>query len=324
MCDSDDTVRTLSAGTTQRPRRSKGTTMAHVFGLLTRTLALLALLATPPSRALPAARTVAVPAREIVLDARAARGTIPIRTARNQLTVVEFPGNIVLMRCRACATDDKQPEADALFQVEKLGDAVLAITPAPSEGKRVRSAVATTLFVQLEQTTLMLSLHRVESESAADPRVILTYPKASRSNQAAAQHATPEKPTQDAITKASRDHFLDAFLEPHQCSHKSARARHDDIVLRVTEVCQFGQRLLISFSLENRGRAPFEVASVAIGAGTSHDGRLEHRIIAFEEMARGVEYLDLSADRNTDGPHRLTVSEKGGRQRVVTVDGITP
>jgi hypothetical protein len=94
---------------------------------------------------------------------------------------------------------------------------------------------------------------------------------------------------------------------------------------RVTEICHFGRQVLVSFSIENRARAPFEVEAVTLNKGEqkTKQGILSARTIAFDETTRGVEYLVLPEGDSARGPYQLTVSEKGGQHRVVTVNGIT-
>ena len=296
--------------------------MAHPTTLARRALTVLLLLAVPGAHGPATARSEAVPAREVVLDAKTARGAINIRTARNLLTVVEFPDNVVTTTCPVC-TDGKEPDTSALFRVEKLADAYLAITPADGVGKRSQAAGrVSTVFVQLEGgSAVMLYLDRVASAQEADTRVVLAYPKqAARVDQNALDKSTEEK-----ITRAATDKLLSAFMAPHECSQKGARARNDDIVLRVTEICHFGRQVLVSFSIENRARAPFEVEAVTLNKGEqkTKQGILSARTIAFDETTRGVEYLVLPEGDSAKGPYQLTVSEKGGQHRVVTVDGIT-
>ena len=298
--------------------------MAHPSTLARPALTTLLLLAVPGAHATATARPVAVPAREVVLDAKTARGAVNIRTARNLLTVVEFPENVVTTTCPVC-TDGKEPDTSALFRVEKLADAYLAITPADSVGKRSQGAGrVSSVFVQLEGgSVVMLSLDRVASAQEADTRVILAYPK--QAAQTRVDQNALDKSTEEKITRAATDKFLSAFMAPHECSQKSARARNDDIVLRVTEICHFGRQVLVSFNIENRARAPFEVEAVTLNKGEqkTKQGILSARTIAFDETTRGVEYLVLPEGDSAQGPYQLTVSEKGGQHRMVTVDGIT-
>ena len=297
--------------------------MAHPVTFAHWALTLFALLAALGVHAAAPPRQV-VPAREIVLDAKTARGVINIRTALNALTVVEFPESVLKNSCPVC-TYGEEPDTSALFRVEKMGDTVLAITPLDGSGKRLQTANrVSTLFVQLEGgTVLMLYLDRVASAREADPRVILRYPKPAL--QAHLDQKALEKSTEEKITRAATEKFLAAFMGPHECSTKGARARNDDIVLRVTELCHFGHQVLVAFSVENRARAPFEVDVVNLNKGDqkTKQGVLSARTIAFDETTRGVEYLVLPDGDSAQGPYRLTVSEKGGQHRVVTLDGIT-
>lgn len=299
--------------------------MAHATTLAHRTLALAVLLAVPAAHRAATARQVAVPGREIVLDTKTARGAIKIHTARDVLTVVEFPENVVTHNCPVC-TESKEPDPSALFRVEKMADAYLAITPLNGAGRRTQTASdrVATVFVQLEGgSVVMLYLDRVASARDADARVILAYPKQAAPTRV--DQKTLDKSTEEKITRAATDKFLSAFMGPHECSAKSARARNDDIVLRVTEICHFGRQVLVSFSVENRARAPFEVEAVTLNRGEqkTKQGILSARTIAFDETTRGVEYLVLPDGESAQGPYQLTVSEKGGQHRVVTVDGIT-
>jgi hypothetical protein len=299
------------------PSMARATRKAHTA------LALLLLLAAPSVRG-ATARSVAIPAREVVLDAKTARGAINVRTARNLLTVVEFPESVIRHNCPVCTTDGQEPDTSALFRVEKLGDAYLAITPTDGAGTRLRAADrVSTMFVQLESgTVVMLYLDGVGSAREADARVVLRYPKQA---QAHLDQTSLDKSTEEKITRAAIDKFLSAFMGPHECSATGARARNDDIVLRVTEICHFGHQVIVAFSVENRARAPFEVDAVTLNKGEQKmkQGVLSARTIAFDETTRGVEYIVLPDGDSAQGPYRLTVSEKGGKHRVVTLEGTT-
>ena len=78
--------------------------------------------------------------RQIVLDEKTVGKAIAIRTARNLLTTVELPEDMLgAPTCGDC-TDGKNPESDALFRVEPVAQGrYLAITPnaeAPARAKR--------------------------------------------------------------------------------------------------------------------------------------------------------------------------------------------
>jgi hypothetical protein len=255
------------------------------------------------------------------------RGAIEIRTARDFLTTVEFPEDVLGTTCPGC-TDWKGPDGDALFRVEPVAKGkYLAIAPTTGDVRRTKAGEepVASMLVRLEHSTVVLRLQRVERKSAADTRVVLLYPNRS----AESEYVRVEKSKLEAESAARieadvSERFLRAFREPHHCSRKGARTRNDDIVLEVTELCYFGRQVILSFNVENRGRAPVEVGSVAVNKGTveSKEGYLSDSTIEFQKVSSGVVSLRLPEADNTAGPFELTVSERTGKHRVVTVRGV--
>ena len=301
--------------------------MARVANLLNRALALLMMAAAQPAEAKEGPNRSSGAPREIVLDESTVRGAIEIRTARDFLTTVEFPADVLGTTCPGC-TDWKGPDGDALFRVEPVSKGrYLAITPTTGEGRRSRPGeeAVTSMLVRLEHATLVLRLERVEKKSAADTRVVLLYPnRTAESEYVRAEKAKLEAESAARIEAEVSERFVRAFREPHHCSRKGARARSDDIVLEVTELCYFGPQVILSFTIENRGRAPIEVGSVAVNRGTveSKQGYLSDTTIEFQKVSTGVMALRLPDADSRAGPFELTVSEKTGKHRVVSVRGV--
>jgi hypothetical protein len=301
--------------------------MARVSTLV-RCMAALGLLSSPP-RALAkgAARDPEVKGvRQIVLDEKTVGKAIAIRTARNLLTTVELPEDILgVPTCGDC-TDGKNPESDALFRVEPVAQGrYLAITPnssAPGRAKPGEEPV-TTVLVRLEHATLMLYVERVERKSAADTRVVLVYPnRTGETEYVRAEKAKLEAETAARIESEVSGRFLRAFSEPHHCSKKGARARNDDVVLEVTELCYFGREVILSFTVENRGRVPVEIGSVIVNKGASKREYLSERTIEFQKVSSGVVSLRLAEGDTAGGAFEITVSEGSGKRRSVTVGGL--
>ena len=266
-------------------------------------------------------------AREIVLDEKTARGAITIRTARDFLTTVEFPEDVVGTNCPGC-TDWKGADGDGWFRIEPVAKGrYLAITPTSGDGRHGRTGEEplATMLVRLEHATLVLRLERVERKSAADTRVVLLYPNRSgESEYIRAEKAKIEAESAATIQTQVTERFLRAFAEPHHCAQKGARARNDNIVLEVTEMCYFGREVILSFTIENRGRVPIEVGSVAVNKGSreSKRGHLSESTIEFQKVSTGVMSMLLPEGDNSRGPYELTVSENTGKHRVVTVGGL--
>lgn len=264
-------------------------------------------------------------ARQIVLDEQTVGKAIAIRTARNLLTTVEFPEDMLgAPTCGDC-TDGKNTESEALFRVESVAQGrYLAITPnGDARRTRPREEAVTTVLVRLEHMTLMLYLERVERKSAADTRVVLAYPNRSgESEYVRAEKSKLEAEAGARIESEVSGRFLRAFSEPHHCSKKGTRARNDDVVLEVTELCYFGREVILAFTVENRGRIPVEVGSVVVNKGSSKREYLSERTIEFQKVSSGVVSLRLPEGDTTGGPFELTVSEGSGKRRAVTVGGL--
>jgi len=264
--------------------------------------------------------------RQVVLDEKTVGKTIAIRTARNLLTTVELPEDMLgAPSCGDC-TDGKNPDSDALFRVEPVAQGrYLAITPNAEAARRTNPGEepVTTVLVRLEHATLMLYLERVERKSAADTRVVLVYPNRSGETEyVRAEKAKLEAETAARIESEVSGRFLRAFSEPHHCSKKGARARNDDVVLEVTELCYFGREVILSFTVENRGRVPVEIGSVIVNKGASKREYLSERTIEFQKVSSGVVSLRLAEGDAAGGPLELTVSEGSGKRRSVTVGGL--
>jgi hypothetical protein len=303
--------------------------MARVASFVDAALVALLLGVTAGARAKEAA-TRAVPfvraAREVVLDEKTVGKAIEVRTARNLLTTVEFPEDLLGPPTCVDCSDGKGPGGDALFRIEPVAQGrYLAITPNSDAGRRMRAGEdpVTTVLVRLEHATLMLYLQRVEEKSAADTRVVLVYPNRSAETEyLRVEKAKLEAESAARIESEVSGRFLRAFTEPHHCSRKGARARNDDIVLEVTELCYFGREVILSFTVENRGRVPVEVGSVVVNRGANKREYLSERTIEFQKVSSGVVSLRLPEGDSAGGPFEVTVYESTGKHRAVSVGGL--
>ena len=263
-------------------------------------------------------------ARQIVLDEKNVGKVFHIRTARNLLTTVEFPEDMLgAPACGDCSSG-KDADDDGLFRLDAVGQGrYLTIRPS-STARRMRPGEdeATSVLVRLEHATLTLYVERVE-RAKADTRVIFVYPnRTAESEYLRVEKAKLEAEAAAKIEAAVSGRFLQAFAEPHHCSRKGARARNDDIVLEVTEMCYFGREVIISFTVENRARAPVEIGSVMVNKGANKREYLSEKTVEFQKVSSGVVALRLPDGDSSSGAYELTVSESAGKRRAVTVTGL--
>jgi hypothetical protein len=298
--------------------------MAHATFLVRCAAALLTLGGASAAGAKGAADPDVKAVRQIVLDEKTVGKAIPVRTARNLLTTVELPEDMIGPPSCGDCTDGRGSDPDALFRVESVAQGrYLAITPVGEARLRAGEEPVTTVLVRLEHATLMLYLERVDRKLSADTRVVLVYPnRSSESEYVRAEKAKLEAESAARIESEVSGRFLRAFSQPHHCSKKGARARNDDVVLEVTELCYFGREVIVSFTVENRGRIPVELGSVIVNKGASKREYLSDRTIEFQKVSSGVVSLRLPEGDATGGPFELTVSEGSGKRRSVTVAGL--
>ena len=264
-------------------------------------------------------------ARQIVLDEKNVGKVFRVRTARNLVTTVEFPEDMVGAPVCGDCSDAKGADADALYRLEAVGQGrYLTIRPTNGSGRRARSGEddATSILVRLEHATLTLYVELADRRKA-DTRVIFTYPnRTAESEYLRVEKAKLEAQAGAKIEAEVTGRFLRAFSEPHHCTKKGARARNDDVVLEVTELCYFGREVIVMFSVENRGRAPVEIGSVVVNKGANKREYLSEKTVEFQKVSSGVVALRLADGDNSAGPYEVTVYEGTGKRRVVTVGGI--
>jgi hypothetical protein len=301
--------------------------MSHLYRLANAALALALLGMTPGiqakeqvARAAPPARA----ARRVVLDEKTAGKAIHVRAARNLLTTVELPEDLLGVTCPDCS-DGKNPGADALFHLETAGQGrYLTITPNAGGGRRrAVDDPVTTVLIRLEHATLLLYLERVERKRLADTRLILAYPnRPADSEYLRAEKAKFEAEAMAKIESEVSGRFLRAFSEPHHCTGKGGRVRSEDIVLEVTELCYFGRDVIIAFKVENRGRLALELGPVEVNRGAHKREYLSRRTVEFQEVSDGVVSVRLPEGDASTAAFELTVRESAGKQRRVTIGGL--
>ncbi len=258
--------------------------------------------------------------REVVLDEKAAGKVHPIRTARNVLTTVEFPEDLLgRPACGDCETD-QGPEGDALYRMAVSAQGRYLTLRPNASGRRPKDGdTSTTILVRLEHATLTLFVDQGE-RARADTRVVFTNPnRTSDTEFLRVERARIEAEAGAKVEAGFRARMLRAMAEPHGCVRKGERRRSEDLVLEVSEMCYFGNDVFLSFSLENRGRTPLEVGSVVVSRGTSSESDLSGHTVEGDNPSIGTVSVHLNDGEAVKGPYELTIHEKGGKERVISV-----
>lgn len=286
--------------------------------------------ATPPA-ATSRKETAEKEVREIPLDDKRANKVYRIRTAIGYPAVVEFPDAFAgPPSCGDCG--DK-----GLFRLDVFDEQhYLTVKPRLFPGPQADGSViqedefVTTVNVRLSsQITLTLQVELSDREKA-DPRVVFTLPQ--RANESAYVRTEIEKAKAkmeadfaDRIQAGVKTSYLRSLLQPHSCSNASVRSRVDDIVLEVRELCYFGNAYFVRFTVENRGRTPFALSDVTIAKRTGRSSSpvtdatfyASSTEVEFQKTSTIVVGFELAEGERPASSYDVTVSEKGGRNRIV-------
>jgi hypothetical protein len=261
-------------------------------------------------------------AREVVLDEKSTGKVFAIRAARNVLTTVEFPEDLVgRPACGDCEQDpNPTPEGEALYRMAVSAQGrYVTLRPNPSARRPRDGETGTTVLVRLEHATLTLYVEQVE-RSRADTRVVFTYPnRSSDTEYLRVERAKIEAEANARVETMFRGRMLRAMQEPHACARKSARTRVEDIVLEVREMCYFGRDVFIVFQIENRGSIPLEVGAVVVSRGQNAHDDLGGGRVEGDEPSVGAVSVRLADGDALKGPYELSIHEKGGKERVISI-----
>jgi len=265
--------------------------------------------------------------REIVLDEHANGKVIGIRTARGVATTVEFPETFVENPvCGDCEVDDGAGPPtgnDALYRIQypEHDGRFLTLFPNPSRRARERSEMDTSILVRLAHAAVTLFVEQGDRASA-DTRVVFTYPNhAGETEYIRAERQRIEKEADDRVKREVRARMHLALRAPHGCVAKSDRTRSDDIVLELKEICYFDRDVYFTFFVENRGRDPFDVKSVLVDKGKS-DGQEDSETIDYTKPVTGIIGVQLAPGDALRGPYTLTIQERGGKERVISLRNV--
>jgi hypothetical protein len=270
------------------------------------------------------ARAGARGGRTILLTEENAQRPHEILTARGEVTTVEFPEEMTAPpQCNDC-TEVAKP-ADGLFVIQ-AGRLSRFLTIWPGNSARRWAAAGASAIVpvrvRLEHAEVTLLLKRVD-RSRAQKRVTFVAPSRVMENEyLRVERQKLEAAVAQQVEEGVKREFQQAFLAEHRCARSRARARHDDIVLEVNEICSFGDRVVIVFTVENRARAPFESGTLVVNKGAKVEEYALGAPIEFGEERTAAIVGKLPKGVRARGRYEVALHEGGGKGRVVTLSGV--
>ena len=284
--------------------------------------------------------------RTIPIDESRSNKIYEIQTAPGIPAIIEFPESFSgPPSCGDCldatASEEVRKASSALFVIQTFAsENYIAIKPrqySQREGGEVpENEFVTTVTVRLQSKLTVTLLLKYASRGKADARVRFTLPNRASESQYVQERIAKEKAQLEAafaerVSAGASQSFLEALLAPHQCSNASERARVDNVVLEVLELCRFGQRVFIRFSVENRSRSSvFALGELTLKKGPTGKelepvdglrklmGRDE---VEFQKVVAGVVGFELAEGEEPAKAFELRIVEGGGKQREVVVSG---
>lgn len=279
--------------------------------------------------------SIAKEIREIAIDRQKATKVYRVRTAIGYPAVIEFPSTFVeTPACGDCGEN-------GLFAMEVGQEgAYLTIKPRLFPGRQANGSYidedefVTTVNVRLANKLTLTIQVELADRGKADARVVFTLPDDSKEaayvrEQIERARDELQSTYQQKIEQGITEGFLKAIAAPHECRNLSARARQDNAVLRVEEICRFGAGVYVKFTVENRGRALLDIGDVSLrsraggkGAFPVADAKVyvDQRQLDFQKMATGVVGYRIEDGATPPTHFDLVVAEIGGKNRELVIE----
>lgn len=283
-----------------------------------------ALLAAAPA---PAQRGPAL--RTIELDPKRPKAVYEIHTAPGLSTTIQFPEPWAVMPvCGDCVFGDAEPRGQ-LFRLDVTQETrTLNIKPTRLPGRDVPpSAFLTNVDVTLEGGLAITLFVKLTLPEDADARVEFKVPEA---EMGAAKLTKKEKELEAQfaarVDDAAAQKMLSAFMAGTKCRDFMGRpTRSDSLVVRLKQMCRNGALLYVVFEAENRSRNDAQIQSAILAdasGATSSLAKLDKTVLHFNDSSVGVAAMPIADPSLPPSVYTLTITEDGGKDRTVVVEGI--
>lgn len=261
--------------------------------------------------------------KQFALDDASGVRAFEILMGGGQVTTIEFPEEMrKAPKCADCASTSSRGDALYVLQAE-AGSRHLAVWPnnAARRWATAGEGVLVPVEVPLQHGVVTLVLKRVEP-ARAYRRVVFVGPSRVVENEyLRVEREKLQAEVAQRVNDGVKAKLQQLFRQPHRCERRRDRAREDDLVLEVNELCSFGQEIVIVFTVDNRGRRPLQAGKVVASSGTRRGEVDLGSALEFQEARTGVLVMELPPGVDARGPYQISLQEAGSRGRVVTIGG---
>lgn len=267
--------------------------------------------------------------RTIELDSKREKAVYKVNAAPGLATVIELPEPWAMTpTCGDCVFGDAKSSGQ-LWRLD-LSPAMrtLSLKPMRLPGADIPpSAFVTNVDITLDggmAITLFVELSLPES---ADARIEFTMADADKgAAKVTKRERELEQKFAERVAAAATDAMLESVMHGTTCKDFFGRPnRHDNIVVRLRQICRTSALIYITFEVENRRRDEISLAGAAL-EGTRHAAgavaKLEKRTLQFNERGLGVAAVRSDKDDTADR-YTLRVTASGvDEDTTVTVENI--
>ncbi|MFH1810567.1 MAG: hypothetical protein ABIJ09_17630 [Pseudomonadota bacterium] len=274
--------------------------------------------------------------RVIELDPEQQVVQVDVLGAPFVLTAIVMPEAYTQATCGNC-TDDRNSSPNANWQLTLAPEertVYLKPTRLP-DATNPLPAFHTTLHITLEsgyRINLNVNMADVRGSTPPDAEVSFKMPSSSTlAGRLAKRDEEREAAFQEKVHKAGRQYMAENLTGKLRCHDAVGRPyRKDRMVVRLVQHCSRGDAMFWAvFEVENRGNQKLELDQASLipaatAAGSGGDGlfRFDRTSLLFNQRTRGVAFAWLQPDDAPPEAWQVVVTERGGKGREVTVDGI--
>jgi hypothetical protein len=294
----------------------------------------------------PTTTRVGKEAKLIPLDESQARTFHTVTAHPSVPALIEFPEPFAgAPSCGDCVDGSSPPEvladSSALFLFDLFPEEqYLSIKPIQlpkSEGGSIPDeAYLTTLTVRLKSKLTITVRVQYAPAAKADARIVFTLPHREAESQFVREETKKQRDELEAsfaerVNQGVSRGLQRTLLEPHGCTEMRRRDRSDDVILEVRELCRFGPRGYIRFTLENRHNLLYRLGEVQVLAGTGKDAvpvdaltplvEGDVREMPFRNSIHAVVGFEMPPSASAFS-YELVVTEDGGKNRRVALSGL--